>query len=222
MEIISKFFEKIVLFFAATGSILIVGGIAWLFWIIISDKAISLFLALLASIPPVVLYIGILSEFSCKKERRWKRSIKNKHKKELCESLDESINVSPSRMPLWMQYRFVRYFNSIPEYIYASDDEKQSIYNEIERSTKKVLWVLSNDSVSKSIYRGYSSDRRSELVDAVKNTLKEETKVVKDIKKRSEQYQQSILEKENNESRQRHSRDVDEFLDEYYAKDQNK
>lgn len=75
MEIISKFFEKIVLFFAATGSILIVGGIAWLFWIIISDKAISLFLALLASIPPVVLYIGILSEFSCKKERRWKRSI---------------------------------------------------------------------------------------------------------------------------------------------------
>lgn len=67
MEIISKFFEKIVLFFAATGSILIVGGIAWLFWIIISDKAISLFLALLASIPPVVLYIGILSEFSCKK-----------------------------------------------------------------------------------------------------------------------------------------------------------
>lgn len=60
------------------------------------------------------------------------------------------------------------------------------------------------------------------MVDAVKNTLKEETKVVKDIKKRSEQYQQSILEKENNESRQRHSRDVDEFLDEYYAKDQNK
>lgn len=90
-------------------------------------------------------------------------------------------------MPLWMQYRFVRYFNSIPEYIYASDDEKQSIYNEIERSTKKILWVLSNDSVSKSIYRGYSSDRRSELVDAVKNTLKEENKVVKDIKKRSEQ-----------------------------------
>ena len=222
MEIISKFFEKIVLFFAATGSILIVGGIAWLFWIIISDKAISFFLALLASIPPVVLYIGILSEFSCKKERRWKRSIRNKYKKEFCESLDESINVSPSRVPLWLQYRFVRYFISIPEYIYASDDDKQSIYNEIERSTKKVLWVLLNDSVSKSIYRGYSSDRRSELVDAVKNTLKEETKVVRDIKKRSEQYNQSILEKENNESRQRHSRNVDDFLNEYYAKDQNK
>ena len=222
MEIISKFFEKIFLFFAVIGRILIVGVIAWLLWILISDKAIALFLALLASILPVILYIGILSEFLCKKERRWKRSIKNKHKKELCESLDESINVSPSRMPLWMQYRFVRYFNSIPEYIYASDDEKQSIYNEIERSTKKVLWVLSNDSVSKSIYRGYSSDRRSELVDAVKNTLKEETKVVRDIKKRSEQYNQSILEKENNESRQRHSRNVDEFLDEYYSKDQNK
>lgn len=222
MKIISNFFEKIVLFFVVTGSVLIVGGIAWLFWILVSDKAISLFLALLASIPPVVLYIGILSEFSCKKERRWKRSIKNKHKKELCESLDESINVSPSRMPLWIQYRFLRYFNSIPEYIYASDDEKQSIYNEIEKSTEKVFWVLSNDSVSNSIYWRYSSDRRSELVDAVKNTLKEETKVVKDIKKRSEQYQQSILEKENNESRQRHSRDVDEFLDEYYAKDQNK
>jgi hypothetical protein len=222
MKIISNFFEKIVLFFVVTGSVLIVGGIAWLFWILISDKAIALFLTLLASIPPVILYIGTLCEFSCKKERRWKRSIKNNHKKELCESLDESINVSPSRMPLWMQYRFVRYFNSIPEYIYASDDEKQSIYNEIERSTKKVLWVLSNDSVSKSIYRGYSSDRRSELVDAVKNTLKEETKVVRDIKKRSEQYNQSILEKENNESRQRRSSNVDEFLDEYYAKDQNK
>lgn len=222
MEIISKFFEKIVLFFAATGSILIVGGIAWLLWILISDKAIALFLALLASIPPVVLYIGILSEFLCKKERRWKRSIKNKHKKELCESLDESINVSPSRIPLWMQYRFVRYFNSIPEYIYASDDEKQSIYNEIEKSTARVFWVLSNDSVSNSIYRRYSSGRRSEVIDAVKNTLREETKVVQGIRKRSEQYNQSIIEKENNEIRQRHSRNVDEFLDEYYAKDQNK
>lgn len=160
--------------------------------------------------------------FHAKKERRRKRSIKNKYKKELCESLDESINVSPSRMPLWMQYRFVRYFNSIPEYIYASDNDKQSIYNEIEKSTEKVFWVLSNDSVSNSIYWGYSSDRKSELVDAVKNTLKEETKVVKDIKKKSEQYNQSIIKKENNESRQRHSRNVDEFLNEYYAKDQNK
>lgn len=60
------------------------------------------------------------------------------------------------------------------------------------------------------------------MVDAVKNTLKEETKVVKDIKKKSEQYNQSIIKKENNESRQRHSRNVDEFLNEYYAKDQNK
>lgn len=154
MKIISNFFEKIVLFFVVTGSVLIVGGIAWLFWILVSDKAISLFLALLASIPPVILYIGTLCEFSCKKERRRKRSIKNKYKKELCESLDESINVSPSRMPLWMQYRFVRYFNSIPEYIYASDNDKQSIYNEIEKSTEKVFWVLSNDSVSNSIYWG--------------------------------------------------------------------
>lgn len=125
-------------------------------------------------------------------------------------------------MPLWLQCRFVRYFNSIPEYIYASDDDKQSIYNEIEKSTAKVFWVLSNDSVSNSIYRGYSSGRKSEVIDAVKNTLREETKVVQGIKKRSEQYRQSIIEKENNESRQRHSRGVDEFLDEYYAKEGNR
>lgn len=60
------------------------------------------------------------------------------------------------------------------------------------------------------------------MVDAVKNTLKEETKVVKAIKKKSEQYHQSIIKKENNESHQRHSRDVDKFLDEYYAKERNR
>ena len=77
MKIISNFFEKIVLFFVVTGSVLIVGGIAWLFWILVSDKAISLFLALLASIPSVILYIGTLCEFSCKK----RATAEEKHQK---------------------------------------------------------------------------------------------------------------------------------------------
>ena len=222
MKIISNFFEKIVLFFVVTGSVLIVGGIVWLLCILVSNKGDAFLSTILASILPVMLYIGILFKFSDKKERWWKRSIRNKYKKELCESLDESINVSPSRVPLWLQYRFVKYFISIPEYICASDDDKQSICNEIEKSTARVFWVLSNDSVSNSIYRRYSSGRRSELIDAVKNTLKEETKVVQGIKKRSEQYHQSIVEKEKNEIRQKHSKDVDEFLDEYYAKEKDR
>ena len=100
MKIISNFLKKIVLFFVVTGSVLIVGGIAWLLCILVSNKGDAFLSTILASILPVMLYIGILFKFSDKKERRWKRSIKNKHKKELCESLDESINVSPSRMPL--------------------------------------------------------------------------------------------------------------------------
>ena len=104
------------------------------------------------------------------------------------------------------------------EYVFASDDDKQSIDNEIKESTSKVLWVLSNDSVSHSIYSKRSSNRRSEVVDVVKNTLRKETKVVQDIKNRSEQYRQSLVKEEN----QRLSRCVDDFLDEYYAKGQDR
>ena len=125
-------------------------------------------------------------------------------------------------MPFWVLYRFKRYFNSIPEYIYAPDEANQSICNEIEESTSRIFWILSNRSVYRSVYIRKSSNRRSEVIDAVKNTFEEETKVVKDIKKKSEQYHQSIIEKENNESRQRHSQDVDDFLDEYYAKERNR
>lgn len=156
--------------------------------------------------------------FCVKKESQKEESIKNEHKKELCDSLDKSIKVFPSQMPFWLLYRFMRYLNSIPEYVFASDDDKQSIYNEIKESTSKVLWVLSNDSVSHSIYSKRSSNRRSEVVDVVKNTLRKETKVVQDIKNRSEKYRQDLVDEQN----KMFSQGVDEFLDEYYAKEQNK
>ena len=121
-------------------------------------------------------------------------------------------------MPFWLLYRFIRYLNSIPEYVFASDDDKQSIYNEIKESTSKVLWVLSNDSVSHSIYSKRLSNRRSEVVDVVKNTLRKETKVVQDIKNRSEKYRQDLVDEQN----KMFSQGVDEFLDEYYAKEKDR
>lgn len=56
------------------------------------------------------------------------------------------------------------------------------------------------------------------MVDVVKNTLRKETKVVQDIKNRSEKYRQDLVDEQN----KMFSQGVDEFLNEYYAKDQNK
>lgn len=218
MRVINWFYIKVSYIFASIGSVLIVGFVSGLLWYTIPSKDIALFSILCVSVLLVIVYIGVLFEFLCKKESQKEESIKNEHKKELCDSLDKSIKVFPSQMPFWLLYRFMRYLNSIPEYVFASDDDKQSIYNEIKESTSKVLWVLSNDSVSHSIYSKRSSNRRSEVVDVVKNTLRKETKVVQDIKNRSEQYRQSLVKEEN----QRLSRCVDDFLDEYYAKGQDR
>ena len=101
----------------------------------IPSKDIALFSILCVSALLVIVYIGVLFEFLCKKESQKEESIKNEHQKELCDSLDKSIKVFPSQMPFWLLYRFMRYLNSIPEYVFASDDDKQSIYNEIKEST---------------------------------------------------------------------------------------
>jgi hypothetical protein len=218
MGVINWFYEKVSYIFAALGSVLIVGFFTGLLWNIIPRKDIALFSILCISTLLVIVYVGVLFEFLCNKKSQKEESIKNKYKKELCDSLDKSINVLPSQMPFWLLYRFMRYLNSIPEYVFASDDNKQSIYNEIKESTSKVFWVLSNDSVRHSIYSKMLSDRRSEVVDVVKNTLTKETKVVQDIKKRSEQYRQSLVKEE----KQGLSRGVDDFLDEYYAKERDR
>ena len=218
MGVISRFYEKIFYFFATIGTILIVGGTIWLFCIFIPEElAISVVSALVIALFPALIYMLILGRYVDKIQKR-QSNTKNTYKLELCSSLDGYAY----SMPFWVLCRFIRYFNSIPEYVYASDNDEQSVYKEIKKSTSRISWIMSNNSVKHSIYFKESSDRRSEMIDAVKNTLKEETKVVKGIKKKSEQYHQSIIKKENNESRQRHSRSVDEFLDEYYAKEKDR
>lgn len=218
MRVINWFYIKVSYIFASIGSVLIVGFVSGLLWYTIPSKDIALFSILCVSALLVIIYIGVLFEFLCKKESQKEESIKNEHKKELCDSLDKSIKVFPSQMPFWLLYRFMRYLNSIPEYVFASDDDKQSIDNEIKESTSKVLWVMSNDSVRHSIYSKRSSNRRSEVVDVVKNTLRKETKVVQDIKNRSEKYRQDLVDEQN----KMFSQGVDEFLDEYYAKGQDR
>lgn len=218
MGVISRFYEKVFYFFATIGSILIVGGTICLFCIFIPEElAIAVASALVIALFPALIYMLILGCYVDKIQKR-QSNTKNTYKMELCRSLDGYAY----SMPFWVLYRFKRYFNSIPEYIYAPDEANQSICNEIEESTSRISWILSNRSVYRSVYIRKSSNRRSEVIDAVKNTLKEETKVVKEIRKRSEQYKQSILEKGKKESNQMLSYDVANFLDEYYTKERNR
>lgn len=218
MKIIDEFYDRIFILYFVFGLIVIFGStLSLLYGFFELNIILAIILSLLFLFLSFILGGGALVEITDNLQDL-RKDTKNTYKKELCNSLNKYAGT----MPFWVMYRLMRYFNSIPEHVCAPDNKKQEINNRIEDSVSKVKWILSNESVVDVVYRKYAPEQRSELIDAVKNTLKEETKVVKDIKKRSEQYHQSIIEKENNESRQRHSRNVDEFLDEYYAKDQNR
>lgn len=152
-----------------------------------------------------------------------KKDTRNTYKRELCNSLSKYAET----MPFWVMYRFMKYFNSIPEDVYAPDDKKQEVNNKIEDSVYKVKWILSNESVVDVVYRKYAPEQRSEMIDVVKNTLRDETRVIRDIKKDSERYHDEFLtakkkrqkentQRVNRETNQKVSQNASEFLQNYY------
>ena len=152
-----------------------------------------------------------------------KKDTRNTYKRELCNSLSKYAGI----MPFWVMYRFMKYFNSIPEDVYALDDKKQEVNNKIEDSVSKVKWILSNESVVDVVYRKYAPEQRSEMIDVVKNTLRDETRVVRSIRKDSERYHKEFLSAKKNrqkekaqrvnaETNQKVSQDASEFLQNYY------
>lgn len=214
MKIINEFYDRIFILYFVFGSITIFGTTLSLFYGLFEINIIAAILfSLIVSFLSCILYGGALIEIT-DNIQDLKKDTRNTHKRELCNSLSKYAET----MPFWVMYRFMKYFNSIPEDVYAPDDKKQEVNNKIEDSVSKVKWILSNESVVDVVYRKYAPEQRSEMIDVVKNTLRKETKVVQDIKNRSEQYRQSLVKEEN----QRLSRCVDDFLDEYYAKGQDR
>lgn len=99
--------------------------------------------------------------------------------------------------------------------------------NKIEDSVYKVKWILSNESVVDVVYRKYAPEQRSEMIDVVKNTLRDETRVIRDIRKDSERYHKEFLtakkkrqkentQRVNRETNQKVSQNASEFLQNYY------
>ena len=152
-----------------------------------------------------------------------RKDTKNTYKKELCNSLNKYAGT----MPFWVMYRLMRYFNSIPEHVCAPDDKKQEVNDKIEDSVSKVKWILSNDSVIDVVYRKYAPEQRSEMIDVVKKTIRDETRVIRDIRKNSDRYHKECLaakkkrqkekaQRVNRETNQKVSQDASEFLQNYY------
>ena len=223
MKIIDEFYDKIFNLYFVFGSIVIFGFALSLFYGFAEFNIIaSVLLSLIVSLLPFILYGGALIEITDNLQGL-KKDTKSTYKIELCESLDRYAH----NMPFWVLYRFMSYFNSIPEYVCAPDDEKQSVLNKIEDSTSKVKWILSNESVVDVVYRKYAPEQRSEMIDVVKKTLKEETRAVRSIKKDSDRYHKEFLaakkkrqkekaQRVNVETNEKVSHDASEFLQNYY------
>lgn len=223
MKIIDEFYDKIFNLYFVFGSIVIFGFALSLFYGFAEFNIIvSVLLSLIVSLLPFILYGGALIEITDNLQDL-KKDTRNNYKIELCHSLNKYAET----MPFWVMYRFMKYFNSIPEDVYALDDKKQEVNNKIEDSVSKVKWILSNESVVDVVYRKYAPEQRSEMIDVVKNTLRDETRVVRSIRKDSERYHKECLaakkkrQKENTqrvnaETNQKVSQDASEFLQNYY------
>ena len=77
MRVINWFYIKVSYIFASIGSVLIVGFVSGLLWYTIPSKDTALFSILCVSVLLVIVYIGVLFEFLCKKESQKEESIKN-------------------------------------------------------------------------------------------------------------------------------------------------
>lgn len=223
MKIIDEFYDKIFNLYFVFGSIVIFGStLSLLYGLFELNIIVAIILSLIVSFLSFILGGGALVEITDDLQD-FRKNTKNTYKKELCNSLNKYADT----MPFWVMYRFMKYFNSIPEYVYTPDDKKQEVNNKIEDSVSKVKWILSNESVVDVVYRKYAPEQRSEMIDVVKNTLKDETKVVRSIRKYSDNYHKEFLrtekkrqkekaQKKNKDTNQKISQDASEFLQNYY------
>lgn len=223
MKIINEFYDRIFILYFVFGSITIFGTTLSLFYGLFEINIIAAILfSLIVSFLSCILYGGALIEIT-DNIQDLKKDTRNTHKRELCNSLSKYAET----MPFWVMYRFMKYFNSIPEDVYAPDDKKQEVNNKIEDSVSEVKWILSNESVVDVVYRKYAPEQRSEMIDVVKNTLRDETRVIRDIRKDSERYHKEFLtakkkrqkentQRVNRETNQKVSQNASEFLQNYY------
>ena len=223
MKIIDELYDEIFNLYFVIGSITIFGStLSLLYGLFELNIILAILFSLIVSFLSCILYGGALIEITDNLQD-FRKSTKNTYKRELCNSLNKYAET----MPFWVMYRLMKYFNSIPEDIYAPDDKKQEVNNKIEDSVSKVKWILSNESVVDVVYRKYAPEQRSEMIDVVKNTLRDETRVIRGIRKDSERYHKECLaakkkrQKENTqrvnaETNQKVSQDASEFLQNYY------
>ena len=156
MKIIDEFYDRIFILYFVFGSITIFGTTLSLFYGLFEINIIAAILfSLIVSFLPCILYGGALIEITDNLQDL-KKDTRNTHKRELCNSLSKYAET----MPFWVMYRFMKYFNSIPEDVYAPDDKKQEVNNKIEDSVSKVKWILSNKSVVDVVYRKYAPEQR--------------------------------------------------------------
>ena len=223
MKIIDEFYDRIFILYFVFGSITIFGTTLSLLYGLFGLNIIAAILfSLIVSFLSCILYGGALIEITDNLQDL-KKDTRNTYKRELCNSLSKYAGT----MPFWVMYRFMKYFDSIPEDIYAPDDKKQEVNNKIEDSTSKVKWILSNESVVDVVYRQYAPEQRSEMVDVVKNTLRDETKIIRGISNDSERYHKEFLaarkkrqkeeaQRMNSRTNQKVSQSAAEFLQNYY------
>jgi len=223
MKIIDAFYDKIFnLYFVFDSIVVFVFTLSLFYGFAEFNIIASIILSLVLLFLSCILYGGALIEITDNLQDL-KKDTKNTYKRELCNSLSKYADI----MPFWVMYRFMKYFDSIPEDIYAPDNKKQEANNKIEDSVSKVKWILSNESVVDVVYRKYAPEQRSEMIDVVKNTLRDETRVIRGIRKDSEQYHKEFLaakkklqkentQRVNRETNQKVSQDASEFLQNYY------
>lgn len=223
MKIIDDFYDKIFNLYCVFGSVIIFGSMLSLFYGLFELNIIfAIIFSLIVSFLLFILGGSALVEITDNLQD-FRKSTKSAYKRELCNYLNKYAD----KMPFWVMYRFMKYLNSIPEHVCAPDDKKQEVNNKIEDSVSKVKWILSNESVVDVVYRKYAPEQRTEMIDVVKNTLRDETRVIRDIRKNSERYHKECLaakkkrqkekaQRVNRETNQKVSQDASEFLQNYY------
>lgn len=223
MKIIDEFYDRIFILYFVFGLIVIFGStLSLLYGFFELNIILAIILSLIVLFLSFILGGGALVEITDNLQDL-RKDTKNTYKKELCNSLNKYAGI----MPFWVMYRLMRYFNSIPEHVCAPDDKKQEVNDKIEDSVSKVKWILSNDSVIDVVYRKYAPEQRSEMIDVVKKTIRDETRVIRDIRKNSDRYHKECLaakkkrqkekaQRVNRETNQKVSQDASEFLQNYY------
>lgn len=140
-----------------------------------------------------------------------------------------SVDDYANQVPLWILVQSAIYSVMIP-----SSGKMPKVFKDwkrfsdrIVKSNDRITEILTNESVVDVVYRKYAPEQRSEMIDVVKNTLRDETRVIRDIRKDSERYHKEFLtakkkrqkentQRVNRETNQKVSQNASEFLQNYY------